>query len=262
MVKRTELFLATLALGLLAACGIPEEQHQQTLDELKKVKAEAAADRKSFEEARADLEKRNQALVDENNLLKTKLAALGQDLGKLNVHISAKEKQIAELLKAQEQARQRAAMFKDLLNKFKQMIDSGQLKVEVRGGRMIVKMSDKILFDPGKDDLKKEGKAALAEVTKILVAIPNRAFQVAGHTDNIPIKSKKFKSNWELSTARALNVVRFMTENGMKPERISAAGYGEFDPVGDNTTEEGRQQNRRIEITLMPSLEEMPRIGD
>jgi len=123
-------------------------------------------------------------------------------------------------------------------------------------------MSDKILFDPGKDDLKKEGKAALETVTKILVGIQGRALQVAGHTANVPIKSKKFRSNWELSASRAVNVTRFMIENGMDPVRLSAAGYGEFDPVGDNATPEGKQQNRRIEITLMPSLEELPTFGD
>ena len=127
---------------------------------------------------------------------------------------------------------------------------------------MIVKLSDEILFDPGKDDLKLEGKTALIEVTKILAGIPNRSFQVAGHTDNVPIKSRKFKSNWELSTSRAVNVVKFTIENGMPANRVSAAGYGEFDPVRDNSTEEGRQQNRRIEITLMPSIEELPKIGE
>jgi chemotaxis protein MotB len=263
------LVLAAFTSLALLGCGIPEEQHQATLDELKKVKAEMAADQKSCSEAKAELDKKNKGLFGENTVMKARLVALGQDLSKLKTtagamveDISAKEKQIAELLKQQEAQKKRAAMFKDLLNKFKSMIDSGQLKVEVRKGRMIVKMSDKILFDPGKDDLKKEGKAALEAVTKILVGIQGRAFQVAGHTDNMPIKSKKFRSNWELSTSRAVNVTRFMIENGMDAPRLSAAGYGEFDPIGDNATPEGKQQNRRIEITLMPSLEELPTFGD
>jgi chemotaxis protein MotB len=262
MGKRMGYLVVAVAIGLLGACGIPEEQHQATLDELKKVKAEAAADKKACDEAKTDLEKKRGKLDEQNKMMKAKLASLGQNLDKLHINLTDKDKQIADLLKAQELAQARAKMFKDLVNKFKQMIDSGKLKVEVRKGRMVVKMSDKILFDPGKDDLKAEGKTALAEVTKILVAIPDRAFQVAGHTDNVPIKSRKFKSNWELSTARAVNVVRYMIENGMKAERISASGYGEFDPVGDNATPEGKQQNRRIEITLMPSLEELPKIGD
>jgi len=122
--------------------------------------------------------------------------------------------------------------------------------------------ADKILFDPGKDRIKKEGKQALLEVTKILAEIPDRAFQVAGHTDNVPIRSRRFKSNWELSAARAVNVVKFMAKNGMEGKRLSAAGYSEYDPVKDNSTDEGRTFNRRIEITLMPSIEELPKIGD
>lgn len=251
------------------ACGIPEEQHQATLDELKTVKAEMAASQKSCEQDKADLQQRNKALADENGIMKAKLVSLGQNLNVLKTKagamvqdISQKERQIADLMKAQEAARQRAAMFKNLVSKFKQMIDSGQLKVEVRKGRMIVKMSDKILFDPGKDGLKKDGQTALMEVTQILTGIPNRSFQIAGHTDNIPIKSAKFKSNWELSTARAVNVVKFMVDSGMDPNRVSAAGYGPYDPVDDNTREEGRALNRRIEITLMPSLEELPKIGE
>jgi chemotaxis protein MotB len=260
---------AVLSAGLTFGCGIPEEQHQATLDALKKAKAEMAADKKACSEAKAELERKNKTLGAENAVMKARLVALGQDLTQLKTKagamvedISAKEKQIAELLKQQEAARQRAAMFKDLLSKFKAMIDSGQLKVEVRKGRMLVKMSDKILFDPGKDDIKKEGKTALAEVTKILVGIAGRSFQVAGHTDNVPIKSRKFPSNWELSNSRALKVVRYMIDNGMDAARISAAGYGEFDPVGDNSTDDGKQLNRRIEITLMPSLEELPKIGE
>jgi chemotaxis protein MotB len=193
--------------------------------------------------------------------------SLGQDLsslktqaGALSADLTAKQQQIADLLKAQEAARQRAAMYRNLVAKFQSMISSGQLQVAVRKGRMIVQMSDKILFDPGKDQLKKEGQAALMEVTKILATIPDRHFQVAGHTDNKPIKTARFKSNWELSTARAVNVVKFMGEQGMDSVRLSAAGYGPFDPVGDNNTDEGRQLNRRIEITLMPSIEELPKI--
>ena len=253
---------------LLTACGIPEEQHQATLDELKELKAEMAANTKSCDEAKAELEKKNQTLTDENGAMKAKLISLGQNLSSLKTQtgamiqdISQKEKQIAELLKAQEAARKRAKMFKDLVGKFQQMIDSGKLQVEIRKGKMIVKMSDKILFAPGRDRLKKDGAMAMEQVTQILAGIGGRSFQVAGHTDNVPIKSRRFKSNWELSASRAVNVVKFMVEKGMDPNRVSAAGYGQFDPVGDNNTPEGRAINRRIEITLMPSIEELPKIG-
>ena len=261
-------FLAVASL-LVVACGIPEEEHQSALDNIKSLKADLAAQKKTCDETIADLDKRTRGLTEENSAMKAKLVSLGQDLSAVKTQagayladISEKDKEIAALMKAQEAARKRAAMFKNLVNKFKGMIDSGKLKVEIRKGRMIVKMSDKILFDPGKDRLKKEGKAALMEVAKILAQIPDRAFQVAGHTDNVPIRSRRFKSNWELSTARAVGVVKFMAESGLDPQRLSAAGYGPYDPVGKNSTDEGRMLNRRIEITLMPSLEELPKFVD
>jgi chemotaxis protein MotB len=91
----------------------------------------------------------------------------------------------------------------------------------------------------------------------VLKQIANRDFQVAGHTDNIPVRGR-FPSNWELSTARAVTVSRFLQGQGVDPAHLSAAGYAEFQPAADNGTPEGRQQNRRIEIVLMPSLDELP----
>jgi chemotaxis protein MotB len=266
--RRLVVMLGALAAGVLLAlgCGIPQEEHDATLDELKKIKAEMQQDKKTCDQDKAELEKKGKQLGDENKVMKQKLLSLGQDLGKLKTQagtlgatLTQKEKQIADLLEAE---RKRLAMYADLKNKFKKMIDAGQLKVEVRKGRMNVKMSDRILFDSGKDQLKKEGKVALAEVTKILAAIPGRSFQVAGHTDNVPIKKGKFQSNWELSASRGVNVVKFMIENGMDAKRVSAAGYAESDPVGDNTTDDGKMLNRRIEITLVPTIEELPQFTE
>jgi chemotaxis protein MotB len=262
---RTLLVMSAVML-LAVGCGIPKEEHQATLDELSKVKAEMAQDKKTCDQDKTELDKKVKRLSDENGVMKTKLISLGQDLGKLKTQagtlgatLTAKEKQIADLLEAE---RKRSAMYADLKNKFKKMIDSGQLKVEVRKGRMNVKMSDRILFDSGKDQLKKEGKVALAEVTKILAAIAGRSFQVAGHTDNVPIKKGKFQSNWELSASRAVNVVKFMIDNGMDATRVSAAGYADSDSVGDNSTDEGKMLNRRIEIILVPTIEELPQFGE
>ena len=123
---------------------------------------------------------------------------------------------------------------------------------------MLVKLPDNILFDPGKTDLKPQGKDAIAQVTQILSGIEGRKFQVTGHTDNIPIKSAKFKSNWELSAARAVEVVKLMIADGMDAKRLSAAGYADELPVADNATDEGRRANRRIEIVVQPNIEELP----
>ncbi len=164
--------------------------------------------------------------------------------------------------KAQEQAEKRAAQFRQMVAKFKSMIDAGKLQVEIRNGLMLVKLPDNILFDPGKTDLKSAGKEAIAQVTQILTTIEGRKFQVTGHTDNVPIKSGKFKSNWELSAQRAVEVVKFMGANGMDPKRLSAAGYADQLPVADNETDDGRRQNRRIEIVVQPNIEELPALDD
>ncbi len=270
MRKYLLVFASALA---LTACGIPEEQHQATLDELKKLKADMVgmtAKEKACQEDKAKVSKQFKDCADENTVMKSELEKRGADLSKLKTQagayikdINAKQQQIADLLKAQEAAKKRAAEFRNLLSKFKKMIDSGKLKVVIRRGRMIVKMSDKILFDPGKTKLKDEGEAAMLEVTRILRELKGRNFQVAGHTDNVPLRrSRKFKSNWELSTRRAVRVVKFMADSGMSPKRLSAAGYSEYDPVGDNETDAGKAQNRRIEITLMPNLGDLPGFKD
>ena len=123
-----------------------------------------------------------------------------------------------ELRKAQAQAEARAAQFRKLVTQFKTLTDAGKLQVEIRENRMIVRLGDKILFDPGKTDLKPEGKDALTQVTAVLKSLPNRNFQIAGHTDNAPMKSAKFRSNWDLSTARAVEVLNFMVGAGMEAE--------------------------------------------
>jgi chemotaxis protein MotB len=127
---------------------------------------------------------------------------------------------------------------------------------------MIIALGDKILFDPGKTDLKPEGKDALTQVAAVLKDLQNRNFQVAGHTDNVPIKSPKFRSNWDLSTARAVEVVNFMITAGLDAKRLSAAGYAAESPVVANDTPENKAKNRRIEITLVPNLDDLPPIDD
>src|SRR4029079_644771 len=120
----------------------------------------------------------------------------------------------------------------------------------------------KILFDPGKTDLKPEGKDALKQVTEVLKSLPNSNFQIAGHTDNAPMKRAKFRSNWDLSTARAVEVLNFMISAGMEPKRVSAAGYGEASPGAAHETRENKAKNRRIEITLVPNLDDLPPIDE
>ncbi|HEX6837974.1 MAG TPA: OmpA family protein, partial [Polyangia bacterium] len=204
-----------------------------------------------------------QARLDKENLaLKLRLRELGQKEEATSADLAAAQKRMDEMKRAQEAAEKRAQQFRDMVAKFKSMIDAGKLQVEIRNGLMLVKLPDNILFDPGKTEIKQAGKDAIAQVTQILSGIEGRKFQVTGHTDNIPIKSAKFKSNWELSTARAVEVTKLMIADGMDPKRLSAAGYADELPVGDNATDEGRRANRRIEIVVQPNIEDLPSMED
>ncbi len=201
--------------------------------------------------------------------LKGRLEKLGQNVdslvkekGQLTQAMSDAALRLEELRKQKAASDARAATFKNLVAKLHSMIDSGQLKVVLRGGRMIIALPNDILFDSGSTSLKPAGKAALGNVAAVLAAVPDRNFLVAGHTDNVPIKTELFPSNWELSTRRAVEVVHLLVADGMSPKTVAAAGYGEFDPVAANDTVEHRAQNRRIEIVLQPNLSDLPPMDD
>ncbi|MGC4116718.1 MAG: OmpA family protein [Myxococcales bacterium] len=121
---------------------------------------------------------------------------------------------------------------------------------------MVVALASDVLFASGQSKLSKDGEAAIAEVAKLLAEIPDRKFQVEGHTDNVPPKPPM--TNWDLAAARSITVVRTMVEAGMPANRISAASFGEFKPAKDNDSQEGKAANRRVEIVVVPDLSSLP----
>jgi chemotaxis protein MotB len=259
---------ASLA-GAAAGCGVDEELYNAAVKDRDEQKAKLASTQTTLDKEKAAHKKDVDARDARNTTLANKLTALGQDVTRLETEreglggeLDQAKKRMEELKKAQAQAEARAAQFRKLVSQFKTLTDSGKLKVEIRENRMIIALGDKILFDPGKTELKPEGKDALTQVTAVLKDMQNRNFQVAGHTDNVPIKSPKFRSNWDLSTARAVEVVNFMISAGLDGKRLSAAGYSDQSPVAPNDTPENKAKNRRIEITLVPNLDDLPPIDD
>lgn len=204
--------------------------------------------------------RRIEVLMREKGSLAERLKAESAVNAKLKLKIGQDAQKIAELNRQKDAMRKRSQLFRSLALKLRGMIKAGNLKVVIRKGRMIVKMSDTILFAPGKAKLKTVGAEALRKLAAVLKEIPDRDFMVAGHTDNRPVRRSRFKSNWSLSTARAVEVVKFLQSEGMDPKRLSATGYSEFDPIGDNNAEDGRALNRRIEIVVMPNISELPPI--
>jgi chemotaxis protein MotB len=215
-----------------------------------------------LEKSKAESDEKLRQLTGELQDLGTQSKRLENEKGNLSESMTKLQSELIELRRQEEAERARAAVFQDLVNKLKGMIDAGKLQVYIRNGRMLVKLPDNVLFDPGKTDIKSAGKDAIAQLTAVLQAIPDRNFQVAGHTDNTPIHTAKFASNWELSTERAVNVVKFMIKSGMESRRLSAAGLADNDPVAPNDTPAGKAQNRRIEVELLPNLAELPKLAD
>jgi len=200
-----------------------------------------------------------QKQLDEGTAL---VATMKQRLEKLGQNVENLAKEKGELTQAKAAAEARAQTFRDLVAKLRSMIDTGQLKVAIRNGRMLIALPNDILFDSGQTQVKPDGKAALAKVAQVLRTVGERDFLVAGHTDNVPIRTALFPSNWELSTRRAVEVVHILIAQGMNPKVLAAAGYGEFDPAAANDTAEHRAQNRRIEIVLQPNLSDLPPLED
>ena len=248
------LILSAIVSMLVVAggCGPSQEEYDEQVRLVTSLRSQLEDASQRQQQMQGELDR----LTTENGSLNERLSAMGQ----LASDLEEARRVAAEYQRRAQQQQERLAAFRNMLSQFRAMIDSGRLRVRIVRGRMVIEMPSNILFETGNADLSDQGEETLAEVAAVLRTIPNRNFQVAGHTDNIPIRTRRFRSNWDLSTARAVRVVKFMIKNGMDKKRISAAGYAETDPVGDNSTEEGRQLNRRIEITLMPSLAELPKI--
>jgi chemotaxis protein MotB len=248
---------------LLCAGCMTTSSHEKQMADLKaedqaaldKTKSE---DKQQIDELTAKLAAAQKQLDD----LKNALGASDADKAKLDQLMKATSAQLDELQKQKAAAEARAATYRKLTDQLRSMIDAGQLKVSIRKGRMLISLPNDVLFDSGQATLKQAGQDAVKQVAQALATMTDRQFLVAGHTDDQPIHTRRFASNWELSTARAVTVTRALVEAGMKPDTLGAVGYGEFDPVVPNDSDEHRAQNRRIEIQLQPNLSELPNMDN
>jgi chemotaxis protein MotB len=232
--------LSTLLILIALGCGVPKTEYDAAIaKEQKTSKDQHDADEKQI----ADLQARIKELEGKQTDEQTRA-------------------ELEELRAQKAAADARAKLFDDFVKKFQKMIDAGKLDITTRRGQIVLALATDVLFDQGKTEIKPEGKTALEEVAAALKGVSARRFQVAGHTDMVPIKTKEFASNWELSTARAVAVVKLLIDKGVKADALSAAGYAEFDPAQSNGTDKGRTKNRRIEIVLVPNIEELVKMPE
>lgn len=181
-------------------------------------------------------------------------AVLAEQDKKLSSDLKASGEELAALRAQKEQAKARLAAIDELQKQFAKMIDTGALKVTTRRGMFVLSLPAEVLFPSGVAELSKDGELKVLEVGITLKKFVDRRFLVVGHSDNQPLKNSTFKDNWELSTARALTVTRFLVQAGMDPKNLLPAGSGDHDPISAKDL----ARNRRIEIALMPALSELP----
>jgi chemotaxis protein MotB len=196
-------------------------------------------------QARAEGSERelSEALKTKANL-KASVERMGEALGVLAARHAAAQARVAE--------------YRDMLVRFRKMIDAGTLDVRVSEGRMVLSMRMDILFPTASTRLSPEGKEAIDEVGAQLATIPGKQFQVEGHTDDVPIHNERFASNWELAAGRALVVVHTLLSAGVEPTQLSAASFSQFKPREENRDDASRAKNRRIEIVVVPDLSTLP----
>lgn len=213
---------------------------------------------------RADTDRRQQTFSNREEEMQKQLEELQQNNAQLLDGTDNLQQQIAAL-KAQAEAERKAReervaklknTYDQLVGALEQEIKRGELTITNLKGQLSVNLPNKILFDSGKTEVRAEGKKVLHSLGDIMNKFPDKALMVEGYTDNVQISSRlkeTFPTNWELSTARATSVVHVLQDEvGLPGERLIAAGYSKFRPVASNDTEEGRAQNRRIQIQLVP----------
>ena len=206
---------------------------------------------RNLESQRESLEKQRDSLTKEKDSLTRENDSLAKERDSLTEQVAALDAQRAQLQATEKQSE---ARYDALLSNLSEELRKGQLQVRQLKGMLTVDVAEQLFFDSGRANLKDTGKQVLQKVAESLKGYEDKAIRIVGHTDNVPITKglqKVFPSNWELSAARATTVVRFLQDAGIEPERLVATGRAEYAPVSPNDTTEGRQKNRRIEITLI-----------
>jgi chemotaxis protein MotB len=239
---------------LAAQLGTSEQKAQSLADALAKEQARAQELEAEIARLKGELEESKARFVEQQQ----QLTEMVKNSANMKASIQEMQEALNTLREQKKQTEARIAEFKKLLDSFKTLIDAGKLKVKVVRGRMVVELPSDVLFASGSIDLSEAGKAAVGEVGAIFVSMKDREFQIEGHTDDQPIKTARFPSNWELAAGRAIAVAQILIKSGLPPTRVSAASFGEFRPVASNAKPETRAQNRRIEIVLVPDLSKVP----
>ena len=217
-------------------------ERRAELGDLQRQLAELNKTRESLEITRQALDQERIELMERNEDLRLSTEGLAQKL---------EDERLAKLEAAQ-QVQSLSGSYQNLVDELESEVQAGRIEIQRLEGRLQVRALDRILFASGSAEITGEGAGVLKRVATQIKKIPGQTVRVEGHTDNVPIATQRFPSNWELSASRAARVVRAFQDAGIAPDKLEAVGYGENKPIESNDTAEGRSRNRRIEIVLVP----------
>ena len=261
--NKTSYFVAFLSLFVslvVTSCGPSKKlvESRAKVDRLQNDSASTHSQLKDCNTLVSDLNQEKVILQNENAAAQKNLKAINTQSKMTIADQAIRLQNLQNLIQSQ----------KDVMNNLKNSVanallnySADELSVTIKDGMVYVSLQEKLLFKSGSDIVDPKGKEALKSLAMVLANTKDINVMIEGHTDNVPIKTKLFKDNWDLSTARATSIVRVLTkDNGFDPNRVTAAGKGSFHPVQTNETADGRASNRRTEIILSPDLKELFKI--
>lgn len=244
--RKTASILLSLSLmaALTSGCLVAESKYLKKVNEADELSRQAA----SFDAENKSLKDQVKSLNGIKEDLSLKVANLEAENSRLKENLTQVTRKTQEVEKA-------STTYQQLLQEMKGEIAQGQITIKELKGKLTMDVVDKILFASGEAKVKKEGLDVLNRVVDILKNVKDKNIRIEGHTDNVKIAGRLahvYPTNWELSAARAINVSKYLQEKGIDPSILSATAFGEYQPVADNATPEGRAKNRRIAIILLP----------
>jgi chemotaxis protein MotB len=225
-------------------------------DQFKKLNGDFAQLSIQKDKITADRDELDKVLKSKSDSLSKTINELRGKTAVLEMENASLKEGVANLKKTkEEEVKSVSKTYENLMQEMKGEIAQGQVAITELKGKLTVDVLDKILFASGEAEVKPEGLAVLQRVIDILKNVKDKAIRIEGHTDNVKIGgalARKYATNWELSAARAINVTRYLQKQGIDPALLASVAYGEYKPVADNSTSEGRAKNRRIAIILQP----------
>ncbi len=259
--KRRLIAVVSVSSTLLLGCGHSEAEWKTELTRYDKLQSHCNADAERLEGELATARVREEELTAKLRAAGVDLEARSTEVTKLSSTLEERERALAESRSRAQKLEHTRHRFDALRRKLDGLVRFG-LGVSIRHNKMIISLPGDVLFDSGKDSLREEGQEILRKVAAVIRddrALAQRDYQVAGHTDDQPLKGSAFRDNWGLSLMRSRSVLTFLLgKDGKLPRRHwSAAGFADTDPVAANSTKGGQQQNRRCELVVMPDMDEM-----